>query len=140
MLDLKHLSTFLETEATEGFLQLLLGVMKLTFVFDGQYRRNIKDFEGSYVFQSRDKGMLVSARFSKGQLYVRERDLERPNIRITFRDEKALMGFLLAPKPDILGAMLRQDVVLEGNLNYLYKFAFMAKRLQLMATEGCISG
>jgi hypothetical protein len=32
--------------------------------------------------------------------------------------------------------MLRQDVAVDGNLNYLYKFAFMAKRLQLMATGG----
>ena len=44
------------------------------------------------------------------------------------------MNYLLSPKPDILGSVLRQDVMVSGNLNYLYKFAYMAKRLQLMAT------
>jgi hypothetical protein len=45
-----------------------------------------------------------------------------------------LMGFLLSPKPDILGSMLRQDISIDGNLNYLYKFAYMAKHLQLKVT------
>jgi len=55
-----------------------------------------------------------------------------PHITITFRDGRTLMKFLLAPKQDILGSMLRHDVVTEGNLNYLYRFGYMAKRLQLM--------
>lgn len=46
------------------------------------------------------------------------------------------MDFLLTPRPDIIGAVLRQDVCVDGNLNYLYKFAFMARRLQLKATGG----
>ena len=44
------------------------------------------------------------------------------------------MDYIFSPKPDILGSMLRQDVMLNGNLNYLYKFAFMAQHLRLMAT------
>ena len=60
-----------------------------------------------------------------------------PDITILFKDGKALMGYLLSPKPDILGSILHQEVSLAGNLNYLYKFAFMSKRLQLMA-EGAI--
>jgi hypothetical protein len=44
------------------------------------------------------------------------------------------MDYIFSPKPDILGSMLRQDVTLNGNMNYLFKFAFMAQRLRLMAT------
>lgn len=51
-----------------------------------------------------------------------------------FKDGKALMDFLLAENPDILGAMLHQEVTPEGNLNYLYTFAYMARHLQRMAT------
>lgn len=133
MLDLSSFAKFLESEATEGFLELLLKIMRLAFMVDGKYRRNIEGFAGKYLFQSRDKRLTVSATFSDGRMTVREKVVDDPNITITFRDDRALMGFILTPSPDILGAMLRQDVVPTGNLNYLYKFAYMAKRLQLMA-------
>ena len=41
----------------------------------------------------------------------------------------------MSPRQDILGSMLRHDVGTEGNLNYLYKFGFMAKQLQLMMPQ-----
>jgi hypothetical protein len=133
MLDIRTLTEFFESEMTEGFLELLLNMMRLTFQFDEKFRRNIEGFRGRYLFRSRDGQITVSAEFSDGEMNVEKAIIASPHITITFRDDKALMGFILAPKPDILGAMLRQDVVLEGNLNYLYKFAYMAKRLQLMA-------
>lgn len=76
----------------------------------------------------------MAALFADNRLEVRQEEIDNPDITILFKDGKALMGYLLTPKPDILGSMLRQEVSLDGNLNYLYKFAFMAKRLQLMAT------
>ncbi len=60
--------------------------------------------------------------------------IDNTNVTVTFRNDKALMNYILSPKPDILGSILRQDVTIDGNFNYLYKFAYMAKRLQLMAT------
>jgi hypothetical protein len=133
MLNLKPLAEFFETEMTEGFLEVLLNAMRLAFLFDGKFCRNIENFSGKYFFTNHDKDITVSAVFHDGSMSVSKHGIEHPDITITFRDEKALMGFVLAPKPDILGAVLRQDVVIDGNLNYLYKFAFMAKRLQLMA-------
>jgi hypothetical protein len=76
----------------------------------------------------------VAALFADSRLEVREEVIPNPDITVLFKDGKALMSYLLTPKPDILGSMLRQEVSLDGNLNYLYKFAFMAKRLQLMAS------
>jgi hypothetical protein len=117
----------------EDFLQLLLGLMSLVFMFDHDFRKNIQNFQGRYQFRSKDGCINVAALFEDGRLEVREELIQNPNITVLFKNGKALMDYLMTPKPDILGSMLRQEVSLDGNLNYLYKFAFMAKRLQLMA-------
>lgn len=132
---MKKFSDCLTSEFAEDFLQLLLGLMSVVFLFDHDFRRNIEGFNGRYQFRSKDGCITVAALFRDGQLEVREEEIPDADITILFKDGKALMGYLLTPKPDILGSMLRQEVALDGNLNYLYKFAFMAKRLQLMASE-----
>jgi hypothetical protein len=129
----KEFSDCLCSECAEDFLQLLLGLMSVVFMLDHGFRRNIAGFNGRYQFRSRDGSITVAALFGDDRLEAREEDIPDPDITVLFKDGKALMGYLLAPKPDILGSMLRQEVALDGNLNYLYKFAFLAKRLQLMA-------
>jgi hypothetical protein len=124
----------LSSEFAEDFLQLLLSLMSVVFLVDHNFRKHIKGFNGRYQFKSKDGYLNVAALFEDGRLEIHEGIIPNPNITILFKDGKALMGYLLAPKPDILGSMLRQEVSLDGNLNYLYKFAFMAKRLQLMAS------
>ncbi len=120
------------TEFAEDFLQTLLTLMKIVFVVDHEFRKNIKDFDGRYQFSSVD-GLQVSAIFQNGRMMVEDDVvIDNPHITITFRDGKTLMDFLLAPRQDILGSMLRHDVSTDGNLNYLYKFGYMAKKLQLM--------
>lgn len=131
---LKNFGECLTSEFAEDFLQLLLGLMSVVFVFDPAFRKNIEGFNGCYQFKSKDGCITVAALFGGNQLEVREEEIPNPDITVLFKDGKALMGYLLTPKPDILGSMLRQEVSLDGNLNYLYRFAFMAKRLQLMAT------
>jgi hypothetical protein len=126
----------IKSEGAEEFLEILLKAMKLVFFLDKDFRRNIDNFNGRYLFCSRDRAITVSAVFANGRLTVSEQAIDNTDMTVTFKNAKALMGFLLSPKPDILGSMLRQDVAVDGNLNYLYKFAFMAKRLQLMATGG----
>ncbi len=133
----KTAKAFFETMKSEGaeeFLELLLRLMGLVFHVDKDFRRNIEDFNGRYLFRSRDRQITVSAVFGNNRLKVSEEEIQDTNITVIFRNAKALMDFLLSPKPDILGALLRQDVTVDGNLNYLYKFAFMAKRLQLKFT------
>ena len=131
----KEFSDCLSSELAEDFLQLLLGLMSVVFLFDPDFRKNIAGFNGRYQFKSKDGCITVAALFGNNRLEVREEDILYPDITVLFKDGKALMGYLLTPKPDILGSMLRQEVSLDGNLNYLYKFAFMAKRLQLMASR-----
>ncbi len=123
------------TEMVEDFLKTLLSLMKIAFVVNHEYRRNIKKFEGRYQFCSED-GLKVAVLFHKGRMTVEDDVLlDDPHITITFRDGKTLMNFIISPKQDILGSMLRHDVSTEGNLNYLYKFGFMAKQLQLMMPQ-----
>lgn len=124
----------LESELAEEFLEILLELMKIIFLVDHDYRRNIRNFSARYLFRSRDGDITVAAVFSDDRMEVLEEEISRPDITVTFKDSKALVNYLLTPNPDVLGSMLRQEVILDGNLNYLYKFAFMAKRLQLMAT------
>lgn len=120
--------------AAEGFLRLLLKLMSVAFMLNiKDIRDNIEGFSGRYVFRSKDNSIVASAVFEKGSMKVYDRVIENPDMRVTFRDDKALLNYLLSPRPDILGSVLRQDVMVSGNLNYLYKFAYMAKRLQLMA-------
>jgi hypothetical protein len=67
---------------------------------------------------------------------VYEKLIDDTHITVIFKDSQALMKFLLSPKPDILNAILKQEVTFDGNLNYLYKFVYMARRLQSMVTGG----
>ena len=123
------------SQAAEGFLLLLLKLMDLVFMLNiWNFRENIEGFRGRYVFRSKDDSIVASASFKSGNMKVYDKIIDKPDVTITFRDDKALMNYLLSPKPDILGSILRQDVTINGNLNYLYKFAYMAKRLQLLAT------
>jgi len=122
------------SEFAEEFLKLLLRLMGLFFLLNRNFRRNIQDFKGRYLFKSRDNRITVAAVFKDKRLKVYEKEIDNTDVTITFRDSKAIMDYLLSPKPDILGSLLRQDVVINGNLNYVYKFAYMAKHLQLMAT------
>jgi hypothetical protein len=127
-----QLQQSLETEAAEEFLKILLSAMKVMFAVNHDYRRNIEKFNGRYQFKSKDDQLTIAALFKDGRMEVIETVIDDPNITVTFRDGRTLFNFLLAPKQDILGSMLRQDVQTDGNLNYLYRFGFLAKRLQLM--------
>jgi hypothetical protein len=127
---LKKFFACLESEAADELLETLLKLMSLLFRVSKKYRENIGDFNGRYLFESADGSITASAVFGGGRMKVKGRRIDNPDIAVIFKDAKALRGFIFSPKPDILGSMLRQDVVLEGNLNYIYKFAYMANHLK----------
>lgn len=133
-LALRNLVDCLESGIAESFLEILLEAMKLVFVFDHEYRKNIENFDGRYLFRSEDRCITVAATFANSRLHLAETELADPHVTVIFKDGTAIMHFLLADNPDLLGSMLRQEVTPEGNLNYLYKFAYLARRLQLMAS------
>ncbi len=124
----------IESEFAEEFLELLLKLMSLFFFLNKDFRKNIEHFNGRYLFESKNDNITVAAIFKNNKLKVSEKKIDNTNVTVTFRNGKALMDYLLSPKPDILGSILRQDVTIDGNFNYLYKFAYMAKHLQLIVT------
>ncbi len=131
----KFLAT-LQSETAEEFLEVLLKLMGLVFYLDKDFQRNIRNFNGRYLFRSLDRQITVAAVFKDNRLIVTEEEIGDTHMTVIFRNAKSLMAFLLSPKPDILGSMLRQDITIDGNLNYLYKFAYMAKHLQLKVSGG----
>lgn len=132
---MKKWLTSMESEFAEEFLELLLKLMSLVLLINYKdFGRNIEGFNGRYLFKSKDDAITVSAVFRDDKMEVSEKPIDNTNIIVNFKDGKALMNYILSPKPDILGSILRQDVTFDGNLNYLSKFAYMAKRLQLIAT------
>ena len=60
-----------------------------------------------------------------------ERSTPAADVTVTFKNADALMRFLLAEKKDILQSLLNNEVQIAGNLNYLYKFGFMANHVLL---------
>ncbi len=124
-----------DSEAAEEFLQSLLTLMQIMFVVNHNYRRNIDKFSGRYQFRSEDGAVTVGVAFKNRRMKVVEGMIDNPHITVTFRDGRTLLNFIISPRQDILGSMLKHDVRTEGNLNYLYKFGFMAKQLQLMMPQ-----
>jgi hypothetical protein len=121
----------LESGALDAFLELLFRLMSLVLLVDKRFRRNIEGFEVSYLFRSRDDSVVASLEFHKGRLKVRSNAIDDPDITVTFKDNAALKDFLLSEQPDLIGAILDNEISYVGNLNYLGKLAYMAKHLQL---------
>lgn len=134
---LKKFRDCLESEFADDFLEILLQGMALAFRFPG-LNENIRGFDARYVFTSPDRSIHATAIFEHNRMEVKDTAITSPapNLTIMFQSSKALMHLLLGGNPDILGSILHQEVRLDGNLNYLYKFAYMARHLQLMATKG----
>ena len=118
-------------EAADEFLELLLKLMRLAFLVDPDYRKNLHNFEANYLFASRDGAVAVSVLFKDGKMKVKDHPLPDPTVSVHFRDYKSMMEFLLAREQNLLDAILHQKVTFDGNLNYLSKFVYMAKHLQL---------
>ena len=131
----KRFQGCIESEAAEEFLQILLTLMKIMFMVKPGYRQNIRNFQGRYQFNSTDGSITMAALFDNGRMDVEEMVIDNPDITVTFSDGRALFNFLLSPRQDILGSMLRHEVQTEGNLNYLYKFGYLAKQLQQMVPQ-----
>ena len=124
----------LEDEAAETFLEMLLLFMKLKFMFDPSYRRNIENFKGRYQFRSRDGGITVLVEFDNEKMDIKETLSEDVDVTVIFKDGRSLMNFLLSQNRDVLRGLLNNEINVNGNLNYIYKFAFMANHLQLELT------
>lgn len=126
----------IESELAEEFLQLLLKLMGLFFKIDRDFRRNIKDFEAVLQFRSIDNSVTVVARFAGDELKVQETLVDNADSTLVFKNGRALLDYLLSADRDILQMLLENQVVLQGNLNNVLRFGYIANHLQLKLTGG----
>jgi len=131
----------IEADIAEEFFKALLNLMRFSFIIDKEYRSYIKDFSGIIEIRSKDGKVRVLAKFKDNNMKVRELEpnevSEAPNVIVAFKDHIALMNFLLPKggRRDILRSLLNNEVILNGNLNYIYLFGFLATHLQLELTK-----
>jgi hypothetical protein len=125
----KRLKAQLSDKLTDDFLEFLLGAMDVAFILSPDYRENIRDFQATLVFGTADQGVATTAAFKRGKMSVKERAIVPSDVRVTFTDAKALWSFLLSENQDVLDSILQNTVDVEGNLNYLYRFGFLARDL-----------
>jgi hypothetical protein len=116
-------------DVTDKFFELLLRGMDLAFLLSKDYRRNIKDFEGRYLFRTMDGLVATSATFSGGDMKVTDHAIDDWDVMVTFKDAQALNDFLLSRDQDILKSLLANDVQVEGNANYIYRYGFLVRDL-----------
>ncbi|VAV83692.1 hypothetical protein MNBD_DELTA01-966 [hydrothermal vent metagenome] len=143
-MDFDDLSKEISGELTDGFLHVLLESM--SFCFDApligdvfkdikEFRRNIDGFEGRYLFVSEDGAICEAATFKKNKMKVKkdidleDRKINNWDIIVRFKNARALRNYLFSEDQDILNLILTNDVEVEGNLNYLFKFGFISKDL-----------
>ena len=117
----------LEGEATKEFLDILLHLMELRFLVDSDYRENIKNFTGAYRIKDQAGELNYLVKFHNGKMdFTRDDPVSKADVTLTFDKMSTLRDLLLAIKTDVLQVILKNQVLVDGNYNYLYKFGFMA--------------
>lgn len=124
----------IEGEVAETIVEVLLSLMKLRFMVDPSYRKNIENFKGRYQLKDKDHELTVFVKFDNGKMDFKEKVTKDANVTCTFKDGKSLINFLLSKDRDILRGLLNNEITVTGNLNYMYKFGFMANHLLLELT------
>ncbi len=125
----RSLEKELHGQVTDSFLELLLKGMDLAFCLSKGYRKNIRRFEGRYVFRTADELVATTATFQGGNMQVFLESSDDWDVRVTFKDASALSAFIFSRNQDIMASLLANKVEVDGNLNYVYKFGFMARDL-----------
>lgn len=114
---------------TDQFLELLLRGMEIAFALSKSYRKNIEGYQATYVFKTRDGTVGVTVLFDNGKMSVDSEARPSCDTLVTYKNASALFGYLLAKEPDTLDAILAASVEVEGNLNNVYRYGFLARDL-----------
>lgn len=121
--------------ATDDILEVLLSCMELAFSLSRRYRRNIQGFTATLVFRTRateacdSPTVAAAAQFTNGRMRMLRDAPDDYQAAVVFSDARALWSFLLSENQDILDSLLSDDIRVEKNLNYVYRFGFLAKEL-----------
>lgn len=125
----------MNSKRMDSLLELLLDAMSIFFVLNPDFRRNIDNFRAKYTFRIGNNGSGASVVFSPlerikyGRMIVKTDPIDDADVSVTFESGRAMAEFLFSESPDIFAALLDNKLSFSGNLNYLFKFAYMAKHL-----------
>ena len=125
----RDLKKGLAGELTDECFEFLLRGMECAFCLSKGYRTNIRGFRGTYFFRTRDDVVVNSVTFDQSKMTVHEDAVEDWDIRVTLKDVQAFWKFIFSKDHDILNLVLANEVDIEGNLNYIYRFGFLARDL-----------
>jgi hypothetical protein len=126
---LKRLDDKVWGDVTEGFLDALIEAMHFAVLLFPGFRRNLKGFRGKYLFTTLSGSVTETIGFEDGSMWHGREGCDDWDVRVSFADSAALRAFLFSKDQDILQAMLANQVEVTGNVNYIYKFGFMAREL-----------
>jgi hypothetical protein len=128
---IKKLREQIETEFADDFLELLLVIMSIWLRLDKKFKKNIEGFSAVYVFKDKSGKLAASALFFNGRMKVKCKEVPGAIVTVVFDRGKSLCDLLLAKDPNIFDFLLENRLAYNGNLNYLLKFAYLAKNLKL---------
>jgi hypothetical protein len=83
------------------------------------------------VLRTADGRVAASAIFAKGKMRVETTAVSSPTVTVTFTDPGAFRRFLFSKDQDVLNSLLANEVEIDGNLTYVYKFGYMARELTM---------
>lgn len=117
----------------DKYLELMLRFIAIAFILSRDYRKNIENFNGKYVFKTRDPGVYTSVIFENGDMSVYDEKKIDWDIMIIFKDfqtmREALRSIVLTGSFDLLDCMLNDKIETVGNINYAFKFMFLINNL-----------
>lgn len=125
-----RLVNHLRGDATSTLLLLLLGAMDTAFCLLESYRVNISGLKAVYTFRTDDGAVSRTVRFSDGDMIIEHEQDPHADAIVDFKSATALRSFLFSKNQDVLDSLLRDEVHVHGNLNYVYRFAFLARDLE----------
>ncbi len=120
---------------TKPLVKLSLWGMKWLLRLQPDLRESIRDFHGSYIVRTRSGDLHLPVVFRDGGMQVPAARLEvqEVNAALEFRDKKALLMYLLdyatGQNQDLLAGVVRDEIRPYGNLNYIFKFAFLSNAI-----------
>lgn len=121
----------LGTALTGKLFEFLLKTVNVFFLLSKDFRRNIADFTGKYVFTTEEEPQkaAVSVIVRNGKMIVTDEPIPEPDVAVIFKNADILRRFLFSRDLDAMDPVLENKIQIDGNWNYVHKFLAIVKDL-----------
>jgi hypothetical protein len=124
----------MDGKATDATLEALLTAMQWGYRLFPAWRSRIQGFQGTIVFAAKSPSdgadvVHATAVFDGSRMKALCRAADSFDVKVTFRDPGSLFAFLMSRNHDIADALLTNSIDTAGNLNYVYRFGFLAMEM-----------